>query len=225
MGTFIELYRKSDRNKAEALAFDVLVNDLLEKNKVGNDKIREIGGMDMERSSPTNFIPSMFYIFMYVKQEKEEAFGNSFYDMCPMILCTGADQRTVTGINFNFLPNDVRAVLLDILTDSYKEFYDNVGNDGNELKVNEDLGVALMKGISGVFQYIKSRTNIDISSCVRTYSRSNMLKTRMIEYDQWKYIPFLSFKDAVRGVNLAKLQAEFIANQYRPQINKATQKN
>jgi hypothetical protein len=32
----------------------------------------------------------------------------------------------------------------------------------------------------------------------------------MIEYDQWHYIPFLSFKDSVRGASLAALQAELI---------------
>lgn len=218
MGKYMDLYKKSERSKAEKDAFDVLVGDLLSKNKFGAEKSRELSAMNMEQSAPTNFVPSMFYIFMYVNPTPEKESGGQFYDVCPMILCTGVDQKSVKGINFNFLPNDVRAAVLDILTDGYKSFYDDAnGAGGNELKVNKGLGMSLTRGLDGVLAFIKSKTNMDISRCVRTYSRKFMLKTRMIEYDQWKYIPFLVFKDAVRGVNLAKLQADLVSDQVQTQ--------
>lgn len=221
MGKFLDLYKKTERSKGEALAFDVLVSDLLSKDKIGSDKFRELGSKNMEQSAPTNFIPSMFYIFMYVKQDKEQVLGEKFYDVCPLILCTSVDAKSVKGINFNFLPNDVRAAVLDILVGDFKDFYDNVEKDaGDDLVVNNDLGVSLTKGLDGVLMYIKEKIGLDISACVRTYSRRNMLKTRMIEYDQWKYIPFLTFKDAVRGINLAQLQMDLVRDQQRQPSDK-----
>ena len=214
MGKYSDLYSKNKNKKTEKVAFDVLISDLLVEDKFGNDKIREIGGKNMEQKLPTNFVPSMFYIFMYFKNEKEKVFGDEFYDMCPLILCTGVNLQTVQGINFNFLPNNVRAAVLDILTGDFKDFYENVEDDSEDkLEINDGLGTVLTQDINGVLKYIQMKTNLDISSCIRTYSRKNMLKVRMIEYDQWKYIPFLSFKDAVRGINLAKLQSDFITKQ------------
>jgi hypothetical protein len=44
------------------------------------------------------------------------------------------------------------------------------------------------------------------------YDKSKIRNPRMIEFDVWKYIPCLVFKDAIRGANLVDIQREIIAN-------------
>lgn len=209
--TFLENYEKNRGGKYEKLAFNYLVNDLLKDNLTGDNKQREITGLNMEQDSPTNFVPSMFYIFAYFNGEKNVSGKDSFYDMVPMILCTDADTKTITGINFNFVPNDVRAAFLDIITDSYSQFYNHdMFDDG--FRVNEKLGGKLIdqKNLSVVLSLLKEKLGVDLNQCIRTYNRKRVLKSRMIEMDMWQYIPFLSFKDAVRGINLAKVQLSLI---------------
>lgn len=205
--SFLEDYTKNKGGKYEEISFNYLINDLLRDNLFGNDKQREISGLNMESDSPTNFVPSMFYVFAYFNADKSSMGDVEFYDMVPLIFCTSFDAKTVTGINFNYVPNDVRAAFLDIITESYPSFYGKEMYDDG-FKVNEKLGGRLVdrKTLSFILNLMKERLGVDLNLCIRTYSRKNILKSRMIEMDMWKYIPYLSFKDAVRGVNLAKVQ-------------------
>jgi len=208
---YLEDYNKSKGKASETAAFNCLVNDLLRDNLMGDEKQRELTGLDMEKLAPTNFIPSMFYIFAYFNGEKSVLGDASFYDMVPLILCTSFDSKNVTGINFNYVPNDVRAAFLDIITGSYPSFYEHdMFDDG--FKVNEKLGGKLVdrKNLTSVLDLMKDRLGVDLNKCIRTYNRKNILKSRMIEMDMWKYIPFLTFKDSVRGINLAKVQHALI---------------
>lgn len=208
---YLEDYLKNKSGNMEALAFDYLINDLLRDNLTGNDKQRNIGGLNMEKDAPTSFVPSMFYIFVYFNGEKSVLGDAEFYDMVPMILCTSFNTESITGINFNYVPNDVRAAFLDILTESYKSFYDHdMFDDG--FRVNEKFAGKLIDTVSltAVLDLMKTQLKVDLNKCIRTYKRKNILKARMIEMDMWEYIPYLSFKDAVRGINLAKVQMSLV---------------
>lgn len=196
----------------EKESFDYLITDLMVKDLYGADKSHTISAQNMEQKMPTNFVPTMFYIFMYATPEQQ---NGGFYDVCPLILCLSCNRTTVTGINFNLLPNDLRARFLDILTGDFQEFYDDIektADDNDEPKINKMFGngVVSQKGVKALLQYMTAKTNINMSSCVRQYDRRFIFKTRMLEYDDWEYITFLSFKDAVRGASLAKLQADLI---------------
>ena len=211
--SYLSDYNGPDRSRKEKEAFDVLVTDLMSHNLTGPTKSKELTAQDMESHMVTNFMPTMFYIFMYVRQQPEKMKKTEFYDVCPMILCTSVDTKTVTGINFNIIPNNIRAVFLDIVTGDYQQFYNEMRiTSPDRMVVNNKLGSILTseKGLSYIIAYINAKTGVDLSSAIRKYDRSCIIKTRMIEYDQWHYIPFLSFKDSVRGASLAALQAELI---------------
>ena len=209
---YLEFYKKNNNGKYEKMAFQYLVTDLLKDNLTGDDKKREITGLDIESRLYSNFVPSEFYIFLYFNGETNTVDGEKFYDNAPVILCTGADQSSVTGINFNYVPNDVRAAFLDIISGSYESFYENLSDDG--LMVNGELGAKLANkdNLSSVLSLLKEKLGVDLRQCIRTYNRKKILKSRMIEKDMWQYIPFLSFRDAVRGVNLAKVQLSLLQN-------------
>lgn len=214
MANYLETYTKSNKGQMEKEAFDFLVTDLLSKNLRGNDKQRTLTAHNMEDMIKNQFVPSMFYLIMYAKSDRPESIGNQeFYDVCPLIFCVGSNDKFVTGINFNFIPNDVRARIMDIITETQKKFYDDVETTNiTDIRANTPLGSLLLseKGISSFVLFIKSKTGIDISPCIRTYNRSNIINVRLIEYDEWGYIPYLSFKDSVRGANLANIQREVI---------------
>lgn len=207
----------SDVNQMEKEAFDFLVTGLLSKNLKGKNKQRTITAHNMEETIGNQIVPSLFYMIMYAKNDVPEKIGDDeFYDVCPLILCLSVNDKNVTGINFNFIPNILRAVILDIIEESNINFYNTVSvSNVDEIQINKALAVILSSknGAFNFIQYIKSKTGIDISSAIRTYNKSNIVNVRLIEYDEWGYIPYLTFTDSVRGADLAKIQATVIHNQ------------
>ena len=214
MAKYLETYMKSNKSQMEKEAFDFLVTDLLSKNLRGNDKQRTLTAHNMEDMLKNQFVPSMFYLIMYAKSDRQESIGNNeFYDVCPLIFCTGSNGKYITGINFNFIPNDIRARVMDIVTDSQQKFYDKIETmNVTDVRVNTPLGSLLISenGASAFISFIKAKIGVDLSNCLRTYNISNIANVRLIEYDEWKYIPYLSFKDSVRGANLANIQRDVI---------------
>ena len=214
MANYLESYMKSNKGQMEKEAFDFLITDLLARNLRGDDKQRTLTAHNMEELLKNQFVPSMFYLIMYAKSDKPEVIGkNEFYDVCPLIMCLSANDKSITGLNFNFIPNDVRARIMDLIVESNPKFYQEMETTNvNSIKANNPLGSILIsdKGVAAFLLFIKSKTGIDVSQCVRTYNRSNIVNVRLIEYDEWSYIPYLSFKDSIRGANLANVQKDVI---------------
>lgn len=208
MGKFYDDFEEGIYKGKDKEAFNLIIKDLLQNDAKGTSKQRSLTGYDMESGAMTTFVPSMFYVFMYNNPEKDDP---SFYDRVPMILCTGFGGGVVSGINFNYLPNDVRALILDTIIESYPNFYNESNLSGGDFKLNTKFAAGLLGGgVSAMVKALSVKAKTDISSAIRTYKLKNVIKTRMLEYDMWNYIPFLSFKDAVRGVNLAKAQIDTV---------------
>lgn len=209
MNEFLNMYKKGGA-AYERLAFDYLVGDLLVKEKRGSEKAKEITALDMESKSPMDFVPAMIYTFLYITGDrKEEISGKKFKDNVPVILCFSSTLSSVTGLNFNLIPNDARAAILDIVVKLTKT---PMFKENGEFQVNETIAKLFMlkSGVTEFLKYIDHEVGLNVSSAVRTYNIANIKKLRMIEYDMWKYIPFLNFKDAIRGAGLADLQADMI---------------
>ena len=199
-----EFYKSADKTKCERVAYDYFVTSLLDKNLSGASD--SVSPMDMESKSPSDFVPSMMYTMMYVNPTKSSIDRNNFYDVAPLILCTSCDGKNVTGINFNFIPSPVRAIFLDFIMSVGEDYYEDESD--NEFRINDKLAFALSSPatFNKIVSLFKEKFGFDLSPCIRTYDRNFILKSRMIEIDMWKYVPFLVFKDAVRGINLADIQ-------------------
>lgn len=213
---FVEFYKKASKSEYEKLAFDYLVKDKLDAIFSHDNQSQQLTAMQMESKFSTPFIPSMIYTFSYETNMKQKMGKYSFYDIVPVILCTSFDGNIITGINFNFIPTGIRAIVLDIIYEAFKSFYDNDIDKAIQQSssvINESFAKLLMpdngKGFIGL---LDSKLNISISSAYRTYKASDVKNVRLLEYDEWKYIPFLVFKDAIRGASLAKVQKEMIDN-------------
>ena len=213
MGYFLDLYKKGGASM-ESSAFDYLVGNLLIKEKRGADKATEITALNMEEDAPIDFVPAMIYTFLYVSDAEETAGAKHFKDNVPVILCLASTGKLVTGLNFNMIPNDARASILDIIVNLTKEpMYD----DSGKFKANEVMLklFSLPKGVTGFVKAIENETGLNVNSAIRTYNTTFIKRCRMVEYDAWKYVPFLSFKDAIRGAGLAELQAGMVKDNRR----------
>lgn len=208
MHEFLNMYKKGGASM-ESNAFDYLVGDLLIKEKRGSEKAKELSALDMESKLPVDFVPAMVYTFLYISDKMETTGTKMFKDAVPVILCFTATTKTVTGLNFNLIPNDVRASILDLIVKLTKApIYD----DSGKFKLNEPMAklFTAQGGVAAFIKAVENETGLNVSSAVRTYNIGNIKKLRLIEYDMWKYIPALSFKDAIRGAGLADLQADMI---------------
>lgn len=213
MGYFLDLYKKGGASM-ESSAFDYLVGNLLIKEKRGADKATEITALNMEEDAPIDFVPAMIYTFLYISDTEETAGTKHFKDNVPVILCLASTGKLVTGLNFNMIPNDARASILDIIVNLTKEpMYD----DSGKFKANEVMLklFSLPKGVTGFVKAIENETGLNVNSAIRTYNTTFIKRCRMVEYDAWKYVPFLSFKDAIRGAGLAELQAGMVKDNRR----------
>lgn len=210
MGYFSQLYKTGDKKGYESQAIEFLVGDLLDRKLKGPTKSKQLSAMDMESSAPDIFIPSMFYTFMYTSPTIETAGKFKFKDRIPLILCTSNDGKYVTGLNFNMIPSNIRATILDMIVESNKSFYENKIYSTDSFIINNTFANSLIDENSRteIFNIFNRKTGIKVSNSFRVYDMAYIMNPRMIEYDTWKYIPFLNFRDAIRGVELGKLQIE-----------------
>jgi hypothetical protein len=207
MGAFYEDFKRNINPKGIKESHDLIISDLLQYNLKGDDKQKSLTGYNMESDAMNKFIPSMFYIFLYNNPNSK----NEIDDYVPMILCTGFNHKNITGINFNLLPNNIRALFIDFILDIYPDFYTEKNLNSGKLEINVKLtSILIDKGASVLIEAFKLKTGYDLSTVVRVYNHDYIIKCRMIEYDMWKYIPLLSFNDSLRGLKLVSEQLKFV---------------
>lgn len=210
---FLDFYKSASKSAYEKIAFNTFVNDLLRDKKTGSAKSRTVTALDMESKTPIRFIPSLFYTFLYITPKMQSLDKkDGFIDAVPLIFCTSNLGNKVAGINFNMIPTDVRAAVIDTIVNTDEEFYKSASG---EYQINEKLAKVLISKPSIFLSVIQDTTGYDISSAFRQYNTEYIQNVRMIEYDQWEYIPFLVFKDDIRGINLASMQKEMAVNNHR----------
>lgn len=211
MSHFYNNYRNLyDKRTLEKLAFEYLVTDTLDKNLRGPYKSKQVTGMDME-SYTRDVYPSLIYTFKYNSEHIDKQGNYEFRDYVPVIFCMYVDKDYIYGINFNLLPNDVRAKLLDVISDTNPEFYSyGIYNEG--LQLSNTLMSQLMNEESRkkLLQVFDSLAGIKVSNAYRKYKKTAIENIRLIEYDVWDYIPSLVFTDSIRGASLAAVQKSII---------------
>ena len=211
MGHFYNDYKNlADKRTLEKLAFEYLVVDTLDKNLKGPSKSKQVTGLDME-SYTKDVFPSLIYTFKYNSEHIDKQGQYEFRDYVPIIFCMNVDKDYVYGINFNLLPNDVRAKFLDVIYDTNSHFYSyGIYNEG--LQLSNVLMTHLMKPDlrQNLLDIFDMQVGVKVSSAYRMYKKKCIENIRLIEYDVWDYIPSLVFTDSIRGANLAEVQKSII---------------
>lgn len=183
--TYIDYYRKyaADPDKRSA-AYTYLVDYALSRKRRGRDKLETEFDLDMESSQPAVFVPGMIYTFMYVRPDEQVISDVRFTDVVPLVMVTARpDPAYMEGLNFNLIPPDFRAAVLDAVNETNPDFYDNVENDG--FAVNDVLSGTLADPVRrGMFmKSINYRLSADITSACRRYQVSKCVDVRLVEYD------------------------------------------
>jgi len=208
-----------DLNNIKDTAYYELFEKYLIQNKKGDKKLTEIESTDQESliiSKNGGYpIPGMIYTFIYGLPDKIELNPGSkeFIDVAPLIFCMNIEKESFKGINMNMLPALVR---LDFLDTFYNVFDDFFKREAEVLSQNQKLAlnkrfIEYVKSGKGqeMLKIFNSKNNANFNYGYRSYNIRKVKKLRMIEYNEWLYIPLYEPKDAFR-----KLSQNIIHNLY-----------
>lgn len=194
----------------------ILFDKYITQNLHGNNKIFDIETSNMEDllMKQTNGLPlpGMIYTFIYHGKPFEiiieEAKKGKYSDYVPIMFCLGINRKNTIGINLNLLPQQVRLNFLQLLYDTFYNFYKdaNIYAQYGQLVVNKSLIniVASNKG-KELVKYFSDVHGANYSFAYRKYKLKNISNLRMIEFGEYKYIPFYVPENAFRKMNYKKL--------------------
>lgn len=152
-----------------------------------------------------------FYTFNYLNPLNKDKL--EFYDRRPIILVTNTEyyaptkHHLVTGINFNFIPNEVKIFMIDKL---FKSFEKLILSDIRRNKDNERMPIpkdlfnpnfdyyGLVKYVFNTL--LKSNFNFAVRKYI--WNKSSFIKN--IDYEHWGYIPLLDSKMTV-GLSIEQI--------------------
>lgn len=183
--TYTDYYRKyaADSEK-RSVAYMYLVDYALSRKRRGQSKLETEFDLDMESSQPAVFIPGMIYTFMYARPDEQVISDVRFTDVVPLVMVTGRpDPAHIEGLNFNLLPSEFRAAVLDLVNETNPDFYDNVENNG--FAMNDILYQTFADPVRrGMFmKSVNYRLSADITAACRRYYVMNCTDVRLVEYD------------------------------------------
>jgi hypothetical protein len=183
----------------------------------GQDKVIQIDDTDQESiilAKNGGFpIPGIVYTFIYkgALDTMEDAKGNpkKYMDLVPILFCMGIGRTSFTGINLNLLPPLARLQFLQTFYETFQDFLKREADvlaENNKLSLNTRF-INYIKGgqVQRMIQIFNKKTNENFGFAFRKYSIEKVDQLRMIEYNEWKYIPFYEPKDAFRKLSLNQI--------------------
>ena len=179
----------------------------------GKDKVIQIDETDQESIIATKNggfpIPGYAYTFIYkggdFKLGKPPEKVREYTDLVPIVFCMNRERDNVSGINMNLLPPGARLQFLQSFYDTFSDFLErevDVLAENNELALNKRF-IALVNSGKGqeMIKLFSRATGENFKFAYRKYLFENIENFRMIEYSEWKYMPFYEAKDAFRKLN------------------------
>lgn len=188
-----------------------LLKDMLVNPKFNDEKLEHELSNNMEKNQPQCFVPTMIYSFLYASPDESTVGSIRFKDRMPLIFVTefNPDNNMVLGLNFNLMPGMFRAVILDRIYQTNPNFYDSMeGIDEFTLNHNAVVGVGDKSNIMNFVHYLNyGKKN---NPAFRTYNLKYCKYLRLIEYDMWKYIPFLNAGPSIKDADIGDIYKQYI---------------
>jgi hypothetical protein len=106
------------------------------------------------------------------------------------------------------LPNEERLKFLQAYWEYYKSFFDRIEEKTEYQKeaLNKKYIVAAIIGQNpAIFKRFNDKYNALFNFAYRSYKLENIRDYRMIEYEEWRYIPFYNAKVAFKKLGMAKI--------------------
>jgi hypothetical protein len=215
-------------DKINELAYQYLYENYLKLDLKGDKKLIEIDSTNQESLvKQFNFgvpIPGMIYTFYHLNDKIIDILTNlknnkefEYHDIAPILFCISSNilTKTIKGINMNLLPPDERLKFFECFYHKYQEFFKDVEKftQNNVNAINKKYLVLTLsgQGQSMITEFNKSQHAI-FDYGYRSYHLNNIRKLRMIEFVEWKFIPFLVPKEAFKKINLDTIYSTYYAN-------------
>ncbi len=198
-------------NNIQYQAYFTLFDKYVLQNLKGEDKLIEIDSTDQEsvitKRNGGYPIPGFVYTFLYQGPKafieiKDKRF--EYMDLVPLTFCINNDQGNFSGINLNLLPPDARLRFLGSFYETFEEFFKNVEDltENNREAFNKRF-ISLIKSGGGqtMIKMFSQKNGANFNFAYRKYLIPKVKQLRMVEYSEWKFIPFYSAVDAFRKLN------------------------
>ena len=202
-------------NNIDEQAYFTLFEKYIIQNLKGEKKLFEIDSTDQEslvmKRNGGYPIPGFVYTFLYkgpdmvveIKNKKVE-----YTDLVPLVFCMNNDRGNFSGINLNTLPPDVRLRFLGSFYETFIDFFANVEEltENNKEAFNKRF-ISFMKSGGGqtMIKLFNKKNGANFNFGYRKYLIEKVDRFRMVEYSEWKFIPFYEPKDAFRKLNQSDL--------------------
>ena len=215
-------YLKAHVNNVPQIAFNTLYRKYIIEDLRGKEKMIGIESTDQEsivtkRNGGLPF-PGFVYTFIYKGKEIIEMIQNKpqvYIDFVPLVFCMNTSPKIMKGINFNLLPAPVRLKFLEAYYQLYKDFLSDVEEltENNKLAINDKFRSYVLSGRGqAILKIFNSQQNATFEKAYRSYNFVDIENFRMVEYNEWQYIPFYEPKDAFRKMNYAQIQKLYYKN-------------
>lgn len=202
-------------NNIKDIAHYELYEKYIVQNKRGDSKLTEIESTDQESLIITRNggypIPGMIYTFLYGEPDQImlKVGHKDFIDVIPLVFCMNNDVGSFKGINMNMLPSDIRLRFLDAFYDVFDDFFKREAEtlaQNNKLALNKRF-IEYVKSGKGqnMLKLFNQRHGANFNYGYRSYKIEKVKKLRMVEYNEWLYIPFLIPKEAFRRINFNQI--------------------
>ena len=198
-------------------AYFTLFEKYMKQKLRGEKQLIEIDSTDLESiiwSSNGGFpLPGIIYTFIYkganFKLGTPPEKIREYKDFVPLVFCMGGERDQYSGNNMNLLPPNVRLQFLQTFYDTFSDFLEKEVDllaQNNELALNKRFISYVASGKGQEMLKLFNRANgANFNFAYRKYLLPKVENLRMIEYSEWKYIPFYDPKDAFRKLNQSQI--------------------
>jgi len=210
------------------VAYDRLFNTYLKYNLKGEHKLIDIDSTDQEsvikRLTFGRPVPGMIYTFINLSPNNLQELQNlktgktiQFHDFTPICFCTSFNPITnlMKGLNLTMLPSSERLKFLQAYFNNYKLFLDRIEEktEYNKLAVNINYMIIALTGKNPqLFKQFNEQQGAFFQYAYRSYYIQNLAKFRMIEYQEWSYIPFYDAQQSFKKINIAEIHKTYWDN-------------
>lgn len=216
---FIEYEQLKKLNDIEDVAFERLFTNYLFLNLKGEKKLIDIESTDQESIALKKAIalPGMMYTFINMNETNLAQLLNiktnetiEFHDITPIVFCTSYNpmHKMMKGLNLNILPNTERLKFLQAFWEHYKQFFEKVEEKTQYQKeaFNTKYIIASIIGKNPeLFKLFNKKYNALFNFAYRSYKIENIQNYRMIEYEEWRYIPFYNANTSFRKIGMKQI--------------------
>lgn len=221
-----EKYKRIDN--IERVAYERLFENYLVLKLKGSKKLIEIDSTDQEsvlyKFSHGYPIPGMIYTFIHVNNDTLLEIQNyktgknvTFHDLTPILFCTSFNPKTyiTKGLNLNMLPKEERLKFIQAFWEYYKIYFEKVEErtEYNKPAYNREYFIVSNVGKNPeLFEYFNKKQNAMFNYAYRSYKLKNIRNLRMIEYEEWAFIPFFDARNSFKQANLDEIYKTYWLN-------------